>query len=260
MIRPHALGRFPDAAAGERAASGDALLPRQLAEHAAGLRQAWRSRSGPARRPQRELRAGADGAAHARRRRRLHAARRHRGRARVHRLDDRPSARGCALRLPVGDPRLRRQGGARARTIQVGGERDGEAHARHARPASLDRALSRRQAGAPVRGRRSAARAGRARGRPLPGHRRRHPRHAARDLRVARVPGARHARRQDQEADGVRGRARCARWAPRPTPGAPRRSRAPAPRSARASTRRSRPPAIPIAPRPGSIPARCWRG
>ena len=38
--------------------------------------------------PERELRPRADGAAHARRRRRLHAEGRHRGRARVHRLDD----------------------------------------------------------------------------------------------------------------------------------------------------------------------------
>ena len=45
-------------------------------------------------RPQRELRARADGAAHARRRRRLHAEGRAGSRARVHRLDDRQSAPG----------------------------------------------------------------------------------------------------------------------------------------------------------------------
>ena len=50
-------------------------------------------------RPERKLRPRADGAAHARRRRRLHAEGRHRGGARVHRLDDPQSA--SARRLPV---------------------------------------------------------------------------------------------------------------------------------------------------------------
>ena len=78
----------PRPAARDRAASRDALLPRQLAEHAAGLRHGARGpNKGRARRAQRELRARADGAAHARRRRRLHPGRRHRGGAGLHRLD-----------------------------------------------------------------------------------------------------------------------------------------------------------------------------
>ena len=50
-------------------------------------------------RPERELRARADGAAHARRRRRLHAGGRRRGRQGVHRLDDPRPAPGRRLRV-----------------------------------------------------------------------------------------------------------------------------------------------------------------
>ena len=125
--------------------------------------------SGPARRPQRELRARADGAAHARRRRRLHAAGRHRGGARVHRLDDRPSARGCAAFVfRVRDctttaPRWcsahASSGGGRAR-------RRGSVSTSWPRHPSTARS-SRRKLARRVRGRRSAARAGRSRRRPL---------------------------------------------------------------------------------------------
>ena len=61
--------------------------PRTLADLPPGAAE-------PPRRPQRELRARADGAPHARRRRRLHAEGRPGSRARVHRLDDRQSAAG----------------------------------------------------------------------------------------------------------------------------------------------------------------------
>ena len=157
-------------------------------------------------RAQRELRARADGAAHARRRRRLHAARRHRGGARVHRLDDRPAAPGRALRLPVGHARLRRQGRPRAHDPAAAAS----ATARHVLDMlarhPVDRPLHRRQAGPPVRGRRSAAGARRARGRrAIRSTGGDISRHAAGDLRLAGVRGPRRGRRQDQEALGVRG-------------------------------------------------------
>ena len=117
-IRPHVLGKLPRSARRDGEEPGDALLSRQLAERRSerARRRATRRRRAAARRgtprrrpptrwtggaqverrrrPQRELRARAAGAAHARRRRRLHAAGRHRGRARVHRLDDRDPRRG----------------------------------------------------------------------------------------------------------------------------------------------------------------------
>ena len=62
------------------------------------LHRCRRSRSAAAR-PQRELRARADGAAHARRRRRLHAAGRAGSRARIHGLDDRRPRQGGGVRV-----------------------------------------------------------------------------------------------------------------------------------------------------------------
>ena len=127
--------QVPRSAAGHGGEPGDAVLSRQLAElgargraHAAPAGEWPRNprnptdRGWPARRdrpsraddrprtladlppgaqnrrarPQRELRARADGAAHARRRRRLHAEGRAGSGARVHRLDDRQSARRAA--------------------------------------------------------------------------------------------------------------------------------------------------------------------
>ena len=74
--------QVPHAARRDRASSRDALLPRQLAEH-----RARQSRlEGQVRRNQRELRARADGAAHARRQRRLLAGRRNRARAHSDRM------------------------------------------------------------------------------------------------------------------------------------------------------------------------------
>ena len=66
----------------------------RLDQHAAAA-------AAPAARPQRELRARADGAAHARRRRRLHAAGRHRGGAHPDGLDDRSAAARRQLRVPA---------------------------------------------------------------------------------------------------------------------------------------------------------------
>src|SRR4029079_7971409 len=107
--------QVPRPARRNREEYGDALLSRQLDE-------CWgaRFKSGPsnddpsARRPpetpaptaaeeelaqrlERELWARADGASHARRRRRLHAEGRHGSRPRVHGLDDRPPAAGWRL-------------------------------------------------------------------------------------------------------------------------------------------------------------------
>ena len=91
---PHDAGR-------DGQASGDAVLPGQLAVGRAGLPAAAprrRRRRGQGQRPQRELRPRGDGAAHAGRGRRLHAAGRHRARAHPHRLDDAAAAaaRGAA--------------------------------------------------------------------------------------------------------------------------------------------------------------------
>ena len=144
------------------------------------------------------------------------------------------------------------------RTIQYGGERDGEAIldmlARHPSTARfLAGKLVRRFVAddpPPALVERVVP--------ALPGHRRRHPRHAARDLHLARVPGPGRRRRQDQEADGVRGQRGARRRRDARCPGRRWRWRARRRRSARASTRRSRPPATPTAPRRGSIPARSW--
>ena len=130
VIRPHVLGKFQGPADRDRAEPGDAVLSRQLAERGAELRCG----AGPTRsvrrdarrmalarmyphrtcaaasaqnqqkrtqRSERELRARTDGAAHARRQRRLHAAGCHRGRARLHRLDAGPAAAGRRLHLPA---------------------------------------------------------------------------------------------------------------------------------------------------------------
>ena len=85
----------------------------------------------PPRRPQRKLRPRADGAAHARRRRRLHAEGRAGSRARVHRLDDRQSATGWRLPLRAADARRWREG--RARQDDQGGRRQ-EGRREGARP------------------------------------------------------------------------------------------------------------------------------
>ena len=145
-IRPHVLGKFRDLLGrdGARArrccstsTTGRAPTPKRRAdggEHRRrprqpgdrGARPARRAAMPPARRgraerrsaaaaarAQRELRARADGAAHARRRRRLHAEGRQRGRARVHRLDDRRPAPGRRLPLRAADARRRREDRAR---------------------------------------------------------------------------------------------------------------------------------------------------
>ena len=106
---PARAGPLPRPAGRGDAAPGDALLPRQLPEH--GAAHAGRA---PGRRNQREPRPRAAGAAHGRRRRRLHAGRRDRRLA----LPDRPRHRQRRgerqLPVPPGKPRRRRQAGVRA--------------------------------------------------------------------------------------------------------------------------------------------------
>ena len=111
-------------------------------------------------RPERELRARADGAAHARRRRRLHAGGRRRGRAGVHRLDDPRPAPGRRLRVRRAPAREGPEDRARDddRRRRRGRRRSG---ARSARGAPVDRDVHRHQAGAALRRRRAAAGAGR---------------------------------------------------------------------------------------------------
>ena len=153
-IRPHVLGRFRDllgATAKSPAmlfyldnwmsadpngphadARGDASRVNRSGRERFGGRfrqnatSASRAEEERAEGPQRELRARADGAAHARRRRRLHAEGRHRGGARVHRLDDSDAAARRRLPLRSAPARSRREGRARPRIKAGGGEGDGE--------------------------------------------------------------------------------------------------------------------------------------
>ena len=76
---------------------------------------------------QRKLRPRADGAAHARRGRRLHAEGRHRGGARVHRLDDRQPAAGRRLHVRAAHPRPRaRRSCSATSSRRAAASRDGE--------------------------------------------------------------------------------------------------------------------------------------
>ena len=95
-IRPHLFGNFPGAAGRGGAPPGDALLPRQLGLHPRGLHRPEAGEAGA----ERELRPRAPRAAHPRRRRRLHAGRRPRGRPLLHRLGHPEAAGGGHLRVP----------------------------------------------------------------------------------------------------------------------------------------------------------------
>ena len=146
--------------------------------------------AGKAERPQRELRPRGDGAAHAGRGRRLHAAGRHRAGAHPHRLDAGAAAAAAAplrrrhgrrrrrghgdsiFALRSGAPRQRHQdlAGPRRRARRPDGRR---VRAGRAGAPSGHRAAHRLQAGAPLRRRRAVAGAGRPPGAALPRHRRR---------------------------------------------------------------------------------------
>ena len=134
---PYPRNRQSCAGAARRRASGTARSP----AHAGG--RATGAEPEATRRPQRELRARADGAAHARRRRRLHAEGRAGSRARIHRLDDRESATG--RRLPVRAANARRWREDRAGAQDQGGRRqkDGEHVLDTPRQPSVDSAIRR---------------------------------------------------------------------------------------------------------------------
>ena len=160
------------------------------------------SESKPAR-PQRKLRARADGAAHARRRRRLHAEGRHRGGARVYRLDDPKSP--CARRVHVRAAAARRPGEDGPRPQDSRRRHEGRrAGARHPRRASVDRPVHLDEAGAPVRQRHAAGCARRPPGRTLHRHARRSARGHAHAAHVAGISRAGLVLGQDQDAVRVR--------------------------------------------------------
>ncbi len=178
---------FPRAARGDREEPRDALLSRQRAQRGPVVREVRREparicrssryargrrpqghegdarpdRQGPQEHPdrhQRELRPRADGAAHARRRRRLHAAGCRQRRARADGLDDRrpEASRRRPVRVQPAHARPRREGRARPSHQGRRRHRRRRAGARHPGVASLDGEVHRDGARAPVR-RRPAA-------------------------------------------------------------------------------------------------------
>ena len=183
-LRPHALGRFRDLLIASAHASGDDPLPRQRAERG--------------RAHQRELRARADGAAHARRRRRLFAGgragagpRAHRRGPQLQRQDAQRAAEPArALRPPglhrvqPGPPRHRRQGRARPAIAGTRLER-GARRAGAPRRTSGDRALHQPKLADYFVADEPPPRPGRAHGTGLRAQRWRHRRDARHDVRVA---------------------------------------------------------------------------
>ena len=187
---------------------GDALLPRQLAERAARLHGAGGTDPRPQGGAQRELRARADGAAHAGRRRRLHAegrAAKSRARSPAGRSTSRAS--GGTFLLPPGDARPRREDRARpARSRPAADARTASRCSRSARAAPVDGAVHR---DASWRRRfvsdDAAEGAGRRGRRDLHEHRRRHPRRCARDRDSPEFFATRPRARQGEDAARVRG-------------------------------------------------------
>ena len=246
--------------------TGRALTRVRIAEaSAAGMRANASARRAAAQtpqraeraaRPERELRPRADGAAHARRRRRLHAE----GRA------------GSGARAsPAGRLRSPRQGGGFRFEPRMHDDGEKTCSATRSRPAAAATTASRCSTSSPriprrrVSSRRSWCAASSPTSRPpalvdraaarIPRDRWRHPRGRAHDRHVARVLRRRAVSRQGEDAVRVRRLAPCAR---------------PAPTSANALPlvqamrelgmplySASRRPATPIAPTPGSTPARC---
>ena len=194
--RPARIRGDPPACAGQvrrHAASRSSSIRRCCSistrrNRSAPIRMLGRARRGarrPQARAQRESRPRDPGAAHARRRQRLHPGRRHRIRPRADRLDGRAAC--CAARrraLPASTARraisFRRRRStsratrniARARLCPAG-RGAGPGRARRSRAEPAHRAPSRDQARPPFRRRRSAAGAGRAAGRGLSAQRRR---------------------------------------------------------------------------------------
>ena len=201
-------------------------------------------RPAPAPRPQRKLRPRAAGTAHPRRGRRLHAEGRHRSGALLHRLDHRPAAARRRFRL---SQRRRHDNGEKivlGVTIPAGGGmKDGEkvldilAH----HPATAH--FISREAGAALRGRRSAARAGGPHGADVPQDRWRPARGDGDHARFEGILVRGRLPLEDEIAARDGGRARCApstaTWISPPPWSTRWRS------SASRSTARSSPPATP---------------
>ena len=150
-------------------------------------------------RAQRKLRARAARAPHARRRRRLHAEGCHRGRARVHRLDDRSAHGGSSASSRLCTTRARRSSSA-TRSRRGGGIEDGEqvldivaSHPSTAHHIAFE--LAQRS-----RGRRAAAGARRARRGALPGDQRRSARGRDDDRDLAGICRAGCSGREVQDA------------------------------------------------------------
>ena len=168
---------------------GDDVVPRQL----------------PQQRPrhQRELRARADGAAHARGRRRVHAVGRRAGGPRLHGLGHRPACGG--VRLPQSDPRPDGQDHPGRAAAREPGEEGRRRRARPARAAPVHRALHLHQALPKVRVGRPRGRRHRPRRRRLHAHQRRHLRGDAGHHRQLRVLERGVRAGKDQDASRIRG-------------------------------------------------------
>ena len=115
-----ATARAADRSRGDGAAGGGQMSDEERARSAAG------DAAAAAARDQRKLRARADGAAHARRRRRLHAAGHHRSREGLHRMDDPAAAPRRRIRIRRAAPRERPENDPRQEDHK-GGVEDGEA-------------------------------------------------------------------------------------------------------------------------------------
>ena len=221
---------------------------------------------------QRELRARADGAAHAGRGRRLYAGGRGGGRPLLHGLDHRSPAAGRGIPLPIRASTTEGRSACWATAIPAGG---GEGRRSGASSTSWLATRRRRASSRPSSSGASSATTRRRRWSsawPGPSGTRTATsgRCSSTIFSAPRVPLRRRVSRQGQDAAGGGGQRRArpgrpARSGHRRPPRraarrcrAGRRARAPGGRArASRSTRRSRPPAIPTWPRRGSAPARC---
>ena len=135
-------------------------IGRRRLEQRMGAKATPEARAGQAAdaaRPQRELRARADGTAHARRRRRLHAGGRRRSRPGVHGLDDPRPAPGWRLHLRRAPAREGTEDGARRRRSMPAAKATAKRSSICSR-APVDRDVHRHQAGAALRRRSSRRR------------------------------------------------------------------------------------------------------
>ena len=160
-IRPHVLGKFKDLLVATAKSPAMLFYLDNWQSVGPDAPQARRAAEEGRARPERELRPRTAGAAHARRGRRLHAEGRDRSGALLHRLDH-PAIRSAAA-SSCSTPRMHDNGEKTVLgvTIPAGGgiERRREG-ARYRGASPLHRALHLAEAGAALRGRRSAAGAG----------------------------------------------------------------------------------------------------